>query len=85
MSADSRAVQLKFIEKFGLEFPMIPDPEKVIIDAYGAREVLGLAAKRKTFLVDPKGRIAHVWQKVKVEGHADDVVDTIRGLSGERA
>ena len=85
VSADKPETQRKFIDKFGLTFPMVPDPDKVVIDAFGAREVLGLSAKRKTFLIDPEGRIARVWPKVKVEGHADDVVATIQALAEERA
>ena len=85
VSADKPETQRKFIDKFGLTFPMVPDPDKVVIDAFGAREVLGLSAKRKTFLIDPEGRIARVWPKVKVEGHADDVVATIESLAKERA
>ncbi len=81
VSADRPEIQRRFIDKYGLTFPMVPDPEKVVIDAFGAREVLGLSAKRKTFLIGPDGRIAHVWPKVKVEGHADDVVATIRSLA----
>lgn len=84
VSADKPEVQQRFIDKFGLTFPMISDTSKTVIDAYGAREVLGVAAKRKTFLIDPDGRIAHVWPKVKVEGHADDVVATIERLAKER-
>jgi peroxiredoxin Q/BCP len=84
VSADGAETVRKFIDKFGLTFPLIPDPDKVVIDAYGAREVLGLAARRKTFLVDPGGRIARVWPRVKVEGHADDVVDAVRTLTEER-
>jgi thioredoxin-dependent peroxiredoxin len=80
VSADKPEIQRRFIDKFGLTFPMIPNTEKDIIDSYGAREVLGLTAKRKTFLVDPDGRIAHIWPKVKVEGHADDVVSVIESL-----
>ena len=80
VSADSVAVQKKFIERFSLTFPMISDTAKEVITAYGAREVLGITAKRSTFLIDPDGRVAHVWPKVKVEGHADDVVATLRGL-----
>jgi peroxiredoxin Q/BCP len=83
VSADSPETQRKFIDKFGLTFPMIPDPDKIVIDSYGAREVLGLSAKRKTFLIDPNGRVARIWPKVKVEGHADDVVEAIRTLSQE--
>lgn len=84
VSADKPATQQKFIDKFELTFPMIADTSKAIIDAYGAREVLGVTAKRKTFLIDPEGRIAHIWPKVKVEGHADDVVATIRRLAEAR-
>jgi peroxiredoxin Q/BCP len=84
VSADRPEVQQKFIEKFGLTFPMISDTSKTIIDAYGARAVLGVAATRSTFLVDPNGVIAHVWPKVKVEGHADDVVATIHRLAQQR-
>ncbi len=80
ISADSAEVQKRFIDKFGLTLPMIPDTEKKVITAYGAREVLGLTAKRKTFLVDPSGVIAHIWPKVQVEGHGADVVATLRAL-----
>lgn len=81
VSADTAEVQQLFIDKFGLTFPLIADPDKHIIDAYGAREVLGIVAKRSTFLVGPDGNIAHVWRKVEVDGHADDVIARIRELS----
>ena len=77
VSADKTEVQKRFVDKFGLTFPLVPNPDKSIIDAYGAREVLGVTAKRKTYLVDPDGRIARVWPKVKVDGHADDVISVI--------
>jgi peroxiredoxin Q/BCP len=83
VSADKPSIQLKFIEKYDLTFPMISDTDKSIIDAYGAREVLGVTATRSTFLIDADARIAHVWPKVKVEGHAHDVVETIVRLSEE--
>ncbi len=78
VSADKPEVQQRFIDKFELTFPMISDTSKEIIDAYGAREVLGVSAKRRTFLIDPQGLIARAWHKVKVEGHADEVVSAIR-------
>jgi peroxiredoxin Q/BCP len=83
VSADSAATQRKFIEKFGLTFPLVPDPEKVVIDDWGVRKVLGVTAQRSTFLVDPRGRIAYAWPKVNVEGHGADVIATIRRLSSE--
>lgn len=82
VSADKPEVQQRFIDTFKLTFPMISDTSKTVIDAYGAREVLGVAAKRKTFVIAPDGTIAHVWPKVRLEGHADDVVATIRRLAG---
>ncbi len=85
VSADKPEVQKRFIDKFGLTFPLVPDPEKDIIDAYGAREILGVTAKRKTFLVDPEGRIAHVWPKVKTDGHAHAVVAVIESFRGGAA
>lgn len=81
VSADSPEVQHRFIDKFGLGFPMIADTSKTVIGAYGTRAVLGVTATRSTFLVDPDGLIAYVWPKVKVEGHADDVVARIRSIS----
>jgi peroxiredoxin Q/BCP len=81
VSADKPEVQQRFVDAYGLTFPVISDHAKRVIDAYGAREVLGVTAKRSTFLVGPDGRIAHAWPKVKVEGHADDVVARLRKLS----
>lgn len=81
VSADKPETQQKFIDKFGLTFPMISDTSKEVIDAFGAREVLGVTAKRKTFLVAPDGTIAFVWPAVKVQGHAEDVIATIERLA----
>jgi len=81
ISADSQQTQQKFIDKFGLTFPMISDTERSIIEAWGARKVLGVTAARSTFLIGPDGKVAHTWPKVNVEGHADDVVNVIRSLS----
>ena len=85
VSADPADKQQSFIDAFKLTFPMVPDTTKQVIDAYGARAVLGIVAKRSTFLVDPDGKVAAVWPAVKVEGHADDVTATIRRLAGAAA
>lgn len=80
VSADKPEVQQRFIDKFDLSFPMISDTDKQIIRAYGASKVLGVSAERKTFLIGPEGHIAHVWHKVKLDGHASDVVRVLRSL-----
>ncbi len=83
VSADKPETQLKFVEKFDLTFPVIPDRDKEIIDAYGAREVLGVTAKRRTFLIGPDGRILRIWPNVKVEGHAEEVLQAIKSMRAE--
>lgn len=62
---------------------MVPDPSKTIIESWGVRKVLGMTAERTTFLVDPNGLIAQVWEKVKVDGHAEDVYGTVQRLQTE--
>lgn len=83
VSADKIEAQQRFIDKFSLTFPMVSDTSKEVIDAYGARAVLGIVAKRSTFLIDPEGKIAAAWPSVNVEGHVDDVTSTIRGFVGK--
>ena len=69
-----------FREKFGLPFLLLADEGHRAAEAYGSwvekqnygRTYLGTA--RRTFLVDPEGRIAKTWEKVKPEGHAADVM-----------
>ena len=86
------ASHASFRSKFELPFTLLSDEDHKVADAYGAwgmkknygREYMGLI--RSSFLVDPEGRIAHVWPKVKADGHAADVLETYRALrSGRQA
>lgn len=69
-----------FREKFGLPFLLLADEDHAAAEAYGSwvekknygKTYLGTA--RRTFLVDPEGRIARTWEKVKPEGHAAEVI-----------
>ena len=69
-----------FREKFGLPFVLLADADHAVAEAYGSwvekrnygKAYMGVA--RTTFLVDPAGRIARTWPKVKPEGHAADVI-----------
>ena len=69
-----------FREKFGLSFTLLIDADHLVAEAYGSwvekqnygKTYWGTA--RTTFLVDPHGRIARVWPKVKPEGHAAEVL-----------
>lgn len=80
ISPQGAASKRAFREKFGLPFALLADVEHEVAEAYGTwvlKEKYGRTywgTGRSTFLVDPEGRIAHVWAKVKPEGHAADVL-----------
>jgi peroxiredoxin Q/BCP len=80
-----------FREKFELPFTLLVDEEHAAAEAYGAwveKENYGKTYwgnARTTFLVDPEGRIARVWPKVKPEGHATDVLAVLDELQGAPA
>ena len=74
------------MEKQDLDILLLSDPEHAALEAYGAwqlkkmygREYMGVV--RSTLLIDPAGVVRHVWPKVKVKGHARQVLDTLREL-----
>lgn len=86
VSADSVTAQDKFKAKHKLKIALASDETKKMLRAYGAwgeksmygRKYLGIL--RKTFLIDRQGRIARIWPKVSVPGHADEVLDAARAL-----
>ena len=86
ISPDKPAAQAKFAEKYSLPYAFVADPDHAIAEAYGVwkeksmygRKYFGV--ERSTFLIDRKGRIAKVWRKVKVPGHADEVLAATKAL-----
>ena len=76
----------KFAEKFQLTFPLASDPTGKVSEAYGTwveksmygKKYMGL--DRATFLIDAEGKIARVWRKVKVDGHAAAVMAAAQAL-----
>jgi peroxiredoxin Q/BCP len=84
VSADSVASHKKFKEKQGLNFPLLSDPDRSAIEAYGVwqekslygRKFMGIV--RSTFIIDENGRIAKVFPKVKVTGHVDEVLSALK-------
>jgi peroxiredoxin Q/BCP len=80
-----------FKRKFGLNFVLLADVDHAVAERYGAwveksnygRNFMGI--QRATFLVDPDGKIAHVWPKVKAQGHAADVLETLDAARAIRA
>ena len=84
VSADGAASHQKFTEKHGLNFPLLSDPDRRIIQAYGAwrpkkfmgRSFLGIV--RSTYLIGPTGKIEKAWDQVSAKGHAAEVLAAIR-------
>lgn len=80
VSTDSVQAHDKFTAKFNLPFPLLADPDKKIVQAYGVwgqkmfmgRKYMG--THRVTFLIGPDGRIKKIWPKVKPEEHAAEVL-----------
>lgn len=86
ISPDSPESHAKFIEKKNLKVTLLSDLEKEVIKSYGkwgkkkfrGKEYLGVT--RSTFLINPEGKIAHVWPKVSVNGHPEEVQKILEEL-----
>ena len=86
ISKDSVQSHDKFKAKHDLTIVLASDPEGETIARYGAwveksmygRKYMGI--ERSTFLIDPKGRIARIWRKVKVPGHVEAVLEAVKAL-----
>jgi peroxiredoxin Q/BCP len=85
VSPDTTKSHQKFATKFSLPFPLLADTEHKVAEAYGAwgeksnygRTYMGII--RSTFLIDPQGNVKHVWPKVKVNGHVNEVLSMLTG------
>jgi peroxiredoxin Q/BCP len=86
ISPDSVASHDKFKCKYGLTHLLLSDEEKAAANAYAVwveKSMYGkkyMGVERSTFLVDGKGRVARIWRKVKVPGHAEEVLSAVRAL-----
>lgn len=86
VSVDSVKSHAKFTEKYQLPFILLADEEKTLVQAYGVwgkkkfmgREYMG--TQRMSFLIDPKGKIAKVYETVKPEAHAEEVLADLQSL-----
>lgn len=86
VSKDSVASHDKFAAKFELSFPLLADTEGKACEAFGTwvekslygRKYMGI--ERATFVIDAKGAVRHVWRKVKVPGHVDQVLAAVQSL-----
>ena len=86
ISKDSIASHEKFAAKHDLTVPLLSDENDGVCEAYGVWKEKSMYGKkfmgieRSTFLIDADGKIAKVWPKVKVPGHAEEVLEAVRAL-----
>lgn len=86
VSPDSTKSHQSFINKESLNFTLLSDTNKEVLKMYGAFGVKKLYGKeyegviRSTFLIDPQGKIAHIWRNVKVKGHIKEVREKLEAL-----
>jgi thioredoxin-dependent peroxiredoxin len=84
-SADDAKSHGKFAAKYELNFPLLIDPEKQLLEAFGVwveKSMYGrtyFGVQRATYVIDAKGKVEQVWPKVKPEGHAAQVLAYLQG------
>lgn len=85
VSLDGETAHQKFKAKYGLPFPLLSDEEALVSKAYGVYKQRNLYGRRSwgiersTFVIDPMGLIQAIYRKVKVDGHVDEVLGTLKG------
>ncbi len=91
VSKDSLERHAKFVDKESLNFPLLSDEKGTVIEKYGAwgeknnygKKYMGII--RSTVIIDPKGRVAAHFPKVRVKGHVEKVLGALDELQGESA
>ncbi len=86
VSPDNVASHEKFIKKFSLPFPLLADTDKIMSQDYGVwveksmygKKYMGVA--RSTFVINKEGNIAKIFEKVKPEGHNQEIIATLKSL-----
>ncbi len=84
VSLDGKESHQKFIKKFGLPFPLLSDADAVISKAYGVYKEKSMYGRkywgieRSTFIIDADGKVKAIFRKVKVDGHADEVLTALK-------
>ncbi len=90
VSKDSLGSHDQFTRKYGLNFPLLSDPEGAVLESYGCWKkgsIFGktaLGVNRSTFLIDGDGVIRQIWRSVDVKGHDQAVLEAVKKLVGTR-
>lgn len=86
VSLDPLASHQKFVEKYTLPFLLLSDTDAAVSKAYGVYKLKNMYGRkfwgieRSTFLIDPKGKVTHLFRRVKVDAHLDEVLSALKEL-----
>lgn len=86
ISPDDIKSHNKFCDKDGITFPLLSDPDKKLLDKLGVwieKSMYGkkyMGVNRSTWIVNPEGKVVKEWNKVKVPGHVDEVLETLKEI-----
>jgi peroxiredoxin Q/BCP len=86
VSPDDVASHGKFRDKYGLNFPLLADPDHAVTEKYGAwreKNMYGkksMGVQRSTYLIDGSGKVAQVWKRVQVDGHDQQILEALQEL-----
>ena len=86
VSRDTVKKHDKFVGKYDLRIPLISDAEGGLCEAFGTwveKSMYGktyMGIERATFLISPDGKVLHIWRKVKVPGHVEEVLAQLQSL-----
>jgi peroxiredoxin Q/BCP len=84
VSGDTLKSHAKFQEKYELPFTLLSDPEHGMLEDYGVWQEKSFMGKkhmgivRTTFIIDEKGKIMHIYEKVKPEAHAEEIIELLK-------
>ena len=81
ISMDSMKSHEGFAQRYDLNFNLVSDPDKTICTKCGVVGLTGKTARRTTFLIDRDGVIRNIWERVDVDGHAEDVLTKMKDLN----
>jgi thioredoxin-dependent peroxiredoxin len=80
VSTNDIETQYKFKKEYNLPFDLLSDKDKKIAKAYDVLKITGLAAERKTFIINPDGKIAYIFDKVNAGKHDQEVMEVLEEL-----
>ena len=79
-SVDDVEDQEAFKKKYNLPFDLLADTSKEVAKSYGSLGIAGLVASRKTFIINPEGKVAHIFENVNVGKHSTEVLEKVKEL-----